>query len=182
MQSYALWDHEQELQALTGASAGSRGEARLCVLVSYRCSCKKAHWGRKLLCSGFRVVISMLCTRLHYDLIWNTVWISVYNLSNINLRWNEWEERYNGLSSLSYERKLKVRLLQVRINKGWERIWLSSTDLPEEKTLRKGEEGRRALWAEMTGLAQQHFHIRKEAEHLWDISCSKDNTAPITCF
>lgn len=141
MQSYALWDHEQEFQALTGAWAGSRGEARSCVLVSYRRGCEKAHWGRKLLCSGFSVVISMLCARLQCDLIWNTVWISVYNLSKINLRWNEWEEGYNGLSSLSYERKLKVQLFQARKNKGWERIWLSSTDLPEEKTLRKGGGG-----------------------------------------
>lgn len=140
MQSYALWDHEQEFQALSGAWAGSRGEAGSCVLVRYRHSCEKAHWGHKLLCSGFSVAISMLRTRLQYDLTWNTVWLSVYNLSKINLRWYEWEG-YKGLSSLPYERKLEVQLLQAGENKVWERIWLSPTGLPEEKTLKKGAGG-----------------------------------------
>ena len=141
MQSYALWDQEQEFQEPTGAWAESRGKTRSCVLVSYRRGCEKAHWGHQLLCSGFSVVIPMLCTRLQYDLIWNTVWMSVYNLSKINLRWNEWEEAHNGLSCLSYKGKLKEWFLQARKNKGWERIQLSSINLSEEQTLREGGGG-----------------------------------------
>lgn len=176
MQRYALWDHEQEFQALTGAWAGSREGARSRVLVSCRCSYEKAHWGHKLLNSSFSVV-----TYKAPACIWNTVCISLYSLTEINLRWKEWGG-HNGLSRWSYERKSKVCFPQVRKSKSWERIWLISTGLPEEETLKEGGGEEKDLFEKKW----QHWHnntlIWENRQSIQVFSHSADGMIPSTCF